>query len=269
VLAENNLMKSEEPVLGVIWDGTGWGDDGNIWGGEFFSYRENEFERVSHLDYFDHVLGDKLSREPRLSALSLCDGIPEAEELVKPKFNSAEWKMYKQLLRQPGNFKTSSVGRLFDGVASLLGLCEKSSYEGEAAMLLEACASKIKDKVIEHEFQNSFSLTDYLGNLISGIKEEIPKEILAYRFHVALVHWIEEVAMREEIKDIAFSGGVFQNALLSKLIVQRLGQRYNLFFHQQLSCNDECIGFGQLAYYEIQSKRVVLAEKKELSPETV
>ncbi len=269
VLAENNLMKSDEPVLGVVWDGTGWGEDGNIWGGEFFIYKENEFERVAHLEYFDHVLGDKIAREPRLSALSLCEGILEVEELLKPKFNSTEWKMYRHLLNQPGNFQTSSIGRLFDGVASLLGLCDKSSYEGEAALLLEACASKITDKVIEREFQNSFSLKTYLKNLIAGINEGMPKEILAYQFHVALVHWVEEVALSHDVKNIAFSGGVFQNALLNELLKRKLSNRYQLHFHRQLSCNDECIGFGQLAYFEIQRLAGVKLEKKELTIETV
>jgi hydrogenase maturation protein HypF len=269
VLAENNLMKSDEPILGVVWDGTGWGEDGNIWGGEFFIYHENAFERIDHLNYFDHVLGDKLSREPRLSALSICKDIPEAEELLRPKFNSTEWKMYRNLLKQPGNFKTSSVGRLFDGVASLLGLCDKSTYEGEAALLLETCAAKITDKIIEREFQNAFTLQGYLKSLISRIKEGVPKEILAYQFHLALVHWIEEVALRQQVKHLAFSGGVFQNALLNRLINQKLGLHYNLFFHHQLSCNDECIGFGQLAYEQIQKQKLQPVEQIQLTTEMI
>jgi hydrogenase maturation protein HypF len=252
VLAENELLRSEEKILGVIWDGTGWGDDDEVWGGEFFSFEKNNFQRVEHLEYVDHVMGDKTSREPRLSALSLCVNVPGAEEYVKHKFTSTEWDLYRSMLHQPGNLVTSSVGRLFDGVASLLGLCDKATFEGEAAMLLEACASNVTGKMIEPEFQDSFSLKRYLQTLLAGIQEEVPKEILAYRFHVTLVHWIEEIALREHTIHLAFSGGVFQNTLLNELIRQKLGGRYHLHFHRQLSCNDECIGFGQLAYAQIQ-----------------
>ncbi len=263
VLAENDLLKSHAPVLGVIWDGTGWGDDGNIWGGEFFRFEEYSFSRVAHLDYFDHMLGDKLSREPRLSALSLCDQIHEADELLKPKFNSSEWKIYKQLLRKPGNFKTSSIGRLFDGVASLLGVCDQSSFEGEAALRLETLASK--GKYQRKESRPSFSLTEYLRNLVKEIKSGMPPEMLAYEFHVALVDWIDEVADREQVSSIAFSGGVFQNALLNELILEKLGKRHMLYFHRQLSCNDECIGFGQLAYRQILQHAKIELKESELT----
>lgn len=267
VLAENDLLKSQAPVLGVIWDGTGWGDDGNIWGGEFFRFEDNGFKRIAHLDYFDHMLGDKLSREPRLSALSLCDRISGADELLKPKFNSNEWKIYKQLLKKPGNFKTSSIGRLFDGVASLLGICDNSTFEGEAALRLETLAAKGKYQRKEIK-PKRFSLAGYLQNLINEIKSGMPAETLAYEFHVALVGWIDEIAEQEQVSSIAFSGGVFQNAVLNELIGEKLGKHRVLYFHRQLSCNDECIGFGQLAYRQIQQHAKIETIESELT-ETV
>ncbi|HEX5167604.1 MAG TPA: carbamoyltransferase HypF [Cyclobacteriaceae bacterium] len=260
VLAENDLLQNREKILGVIWDGTGWGDDGNIWGGEFFAYDKFNFSRIAHLDYFDHLLGDKFSREPRLCALSLCSG-NEAEELLKAKFTETEWNLYTSALRMNDNLKTSSVGRLFDGVASLLGLCDKSNYEGEAALYLEACAENAGAEISNDRANRNFSLSDYLKGLVHEINNNTPKEILAYRFHVALVNWIEEVAIRGEFSMLAFSGGVFQNALLVELIHKRLGYQYQLFFHQQLSPNDECIAFGQLAYHEIQHLRVAFQQK--------
>lgn len=250
VLAENDLLNTSDPVLGVIWDGTGWGDDAHIWGGEFFTYRDYSIQRVAHLDYVDHLLGDKTSREPRLSALSLCAGIDGADELLIQKFNSAEWKVYRNMLLHPDNLKTSSMGRLFDGVASLLGLCDKSSYEGEAALLLETCASKADAEDFVRSPEAPFSLSIYLTDLIEEIKLGVPKENLAYRFHLMLVDWIERVAEQQGITRLAFSGGVFQNALLNKLICKKLGERFQLYFHVQLSCNDECIGFGQMAFYQ-------------------
>lgn len=257
VLAENNLIQNEEKILGVIWDGTGWGDDGNVWGGEYFIYDNFNFTRIAHLDYFDHLLGDKFSREPRLCALSLLAD-HDAREILKTKFTEPEWVLYTEMLNQKNNLKTSSVGRLFDGVASLLGLCDYSTYEGEAAMYLEACAENAGAEISGDRIKRNFSLRDYLNRLVFEIQEGTPKEILAYRFHVALVNWIEEIAIHEEISTLAFSGGVFQNALLVELIHKRLGHQYQLYFHQQLSPNDECIAFGQLAYDEIQHLRGAL-----------
>jgi hydrogenase maturation protein HypF len=255
VLAENNLLHREQKILGVIWDGTGWGEDGSIWGGEFFEYHKFKFERIAHLDYFDHLLVNKFAREPRLCALSLCVDTDHAETLLKSKFTEAEWKLYTAMLHQGNNLKTSSIGRLFDGVASLLSLCDKSSYEGEAAMYLEACAERANAEITAHRTSGIFSLKHYIKQLAEEIIAGTPKEILAYRFHLSLVNWIEAVAIREGFSVITFSGGVFQNALLVELIQKSLGHQFDLHFHRQLSSNDECISFGQLAYNEIHHLR--------------
>jgi hydrogenase maturation protein HypF len=256
VLAENGLEDAEEPVLGVIWDGTGWGDDRAIWGGEFFSYSRHQFVRVAHLDYFDHLLGDKISREPRLSALSLCSSIPEAKSLLRPKFTDTEWELYTRMLLQPGLMKTSSMGRLFDGLASLLGLCDKSSYEGEAAMYLETLAMKANVVPMLPRARwcmgSDLSLNAFMKTIINEIIAGTPPETIAYNIHVGLVSWIARVASTERADKIAFSGGVFQNSLLVDLIHKILSDKYELYFHKQLPPNDECIAFGQLAYDRIQ-----------------
>ncbi len=133
VLSENNLLNNEAPVLGVIWDGTGLGDDGNIWGGEFFKYENNEMLRCYHFDYFPAIAGDKLALEPRIAALcTTSDALPQRGELKK-KFTEAEWNNYQSLVNTTTLF-SSSVGRIFDAVASLLDVCDKQTYEGEAAM---------------------------------------------------------------------------------------------------------------------------------------
>ncbi len=138
-------------------------------------------------------------------------------------------------------------------------------------MYLEACAENAGAEISRDKIDRNFSLGYYLKRLVHDIHEGIPKEILAYRFHVALVNWIEEIAIREDISTLAFSGGVFQNALLVELIHKRLGHQYQLYFHQQLSPNDECIAFGQLAYDEIQHLRGALPalSRKELLTETI
>ncbi len=252
VLGENKLLNCPDPVLGVIWDGTGWGDDGGVWGGEFFTYSHHAFERIEHLPYYDHLLGDKFSREPRLCALSLCKDVPQAVTLLKDKFTEKEWSLYTRMIDKPGPMNTSSMGRLFDAAASLLGLCDKTSYEGEAAMYLEALASKGSHGDVPLPDHEPFSVVSLFSDLVDGILQGVSHELLAYRLHVRLVDWIHEVANREQINNLAFSGGVFQNTVLVDIIKSRLGNKYTLYFHQQLSPNDECISFGQLAFDTIQ-----------------
>jgi hydrogenase maturation protein HypF len=269
VLAENNLMDAGRPVLGVIWDGTGWGEDGHVWGGEFFVFKNRIFDRVTHLPYFDHLLGDKSSREPRLSALSLCEGIPGAQALLRAKFTEKEWNIYNVMLTRDHNMMTSSVGRLFDGVASLLGLCDKSTYEGEAAMALEACAAKAPAEIVPSKASAKFDLKKWMSGFVAEIQAGVPKELLAFRFHVAMVNWIEEIAIQTQVDRLAFSGGVFQNALLVELIRKRLGHQFELYFHKQLSPNDECVGFGQLAYDQIMIERMTSHREVHHEPDSL
>ena len=139
-------------------------------------------------------------------------------------------------------------------------------------MYLEACAENAGAEISADRANGNFFLHEYLNRLVREIHDGTPIEVLAYRFHIALVNWIEEVAIREEISTLAFSGGVFQNALLVELIHKRLGYQYQLYFHQQLSPNDECIAFGQLAYDEIQHLRGALQQKlskEDLLTETI
>lgn len=259
VLAENNLLAEKEGVLGVIWDGTGWGDDEAIWGGEFLEYSDFTIARLDHLTYLDHLLGDKMSLEPRISAFSLCKSIAGAEAFLKDKFTEREWSLYSQLARQPHLTQTSSMGRLFDGVASLLGLCDKSSYEGEAALYLESAAQSANATLISPWYfgKDGFTTEKLLHHVITDLRNKIPKEDIAYRFHLALVDWVESIALLHNQSRIAFSGGVFQNALLVELLTVQLSRKFELYFHQQLSPNDECIGFGQLAFAHIKRLRLV------------
>jgi hydrogenase maturation protein HypF len=258
-LAENNLLDSKEKVLGVIWDGTGLGDDKNIWGGEFFTYCDNRMERSCHFDYFPMLLGDKISKEPRLAALSICSDFLECREILQKKFSPEEWKLYNRLLQQDQLLQTSSCGRIFDTIASLLGICDKQTYEGEAAMLLESLAQ-------EYFSANGYDLCksyfteiahyDYLPTtvLFSGIIKDIlngeNNKFIAAKFHYSLVHAIKMIADHLHAKKIAFSGGVFQNALLVDLLHLHLTNDHELFFHKHLSPNDENISFGQMVYVD-------------------
>lgn len=267
VLAENKLFEGHEPVLGVIWDGTGFGEDGQIWGGEFFTYqlqnqhdKSNIFERCAHFDYFPVLLGDKMPREPRLSALSACSGIAGADEWLKAKFTGVEWDLYRKLSRRNEQVKTSSVGRIFDGVASLLGLGDKISYEGEAAMLLENMAWRYCRRngvpfeldyfniTMTSESPYRLETAGLFRQIVRDLIEGKEKGFIAAKFHFSMARSIGQVAAHLNIKKIAFSGGVFQNTLLLDMIQQLLSPDYQLYFHRQLSPNDENISFGQWAY---------------------
>jgi hydrogenase maturation protein HypF len=262
VLGEHALLHSKESILGVIWDGTGLGDDGQIWGGEFFSYQNYTFSRCAHFNYFDFIAGDKMPREPRISALATSHGLEGAEKILKEKFTELEWKNYHRLLQKKSNLQTSSVGRLFDAVSSLLGLMDCSSYEGQAAMLLEEKSRKYVNQNGLSGLENYSSGAEkkstqlMLQEIVYDLEEGIPKEMIAAKFHYSLVMIIREMANEQHAEKIAFSGGVFQNALLVDMIIEKLGHRHTLYFHKKLSPNDENISFGQLMCYlaELRNK---------------
>jgi hydrogenase maturation protein HypF len=247
-----------EPVLGVIWDGTGLGTDGHIWGGEFFKYEHNELLRCYHFDYFPVIAGDKMAMEPRIAALCAChDAWPPRDEL-KRKFTETEWGNYQSLASAATVF-TSSVGRLFDAVASMLDICDRQTYEGEAAMYLQALA---EEYVSEYGFdmddayfkEGSHYYRIPTSSLVQGVSMDIKKgkvrEYIAAKFHYSLVRLIGIVAQNIQVRKICFSGGVFQNALLTDWIQHEYKEKYQLYFHQNLSPNDENISFGQMVYYE-------------------
>jgi hydrogenase maturation factor HypF (carbamoyltransferase family) len=257
VMAEKKLLESREPILGLIWDGTGYGTDGHAWGGEVFICSNGEIDRTLHLDYFPQLLGDKMSHEPRLSALSLLHGHVNLKHILHPYFSDAEWDYYSKLLRQENSGLTSSMGRLIDGVASIIGVCQFNSYEGQAAMELEALAASAKaDIITPYPFTIRLDRIDWrpmIEVLLADTYRGVSKETMALRFFTSLAQLVVDIAYRFDIPKLAVSGGVFQNALLLDLIRQRLPNDLQLYTHQQLSPNDECIGLGQLAWYKMKS----------------
>jgi hydrogenase maturation protein HypF len=260
VLAENNLIKEEGKILGVIWDGTGYGDDGSIWGCEFFLFDEMKIKRAYHLEYYPHLARDKMPKEPRLSAFCVCHNIPGCEYIIKPKFNKEEWRIYRKLIRA-NTLNTSSMGRLFDAVSSLLSLTDYNSYEGEAPIYLERIArgffeqSQAKIRPYSIEIDNGkILLKSLLTGILSDIRKGREKGFIALRFHLTLVEIVARVAKQAGAEIVAFSGGVFQNAFLLDRLIGRLSKDYKLCFHEQLSPNDECISYGQLAYFYMQMK---------------
>ncbi|MFN4144707.1 MAG: carbamoyltransferase HypF [Runella sp.] len=272
VLSENQLLENRKPTLGVVWDGTGYGTDGQIWGGEFFVLNNSHQTLAQqlqqppqrlHFDYFEALLGDKMPREPRLSALSFCKGVVDSKSLLQAKFNPTEWQLYTKLLQN--NFlKTSSLGRIFDAVASLLGLIDKATYEGEAALLLENLATRYFKKnsgydfkewyLQDAEFVSTIPTSQLADEITKDLLAGLPNDRIAAKFHVTLAKMIEKIAMQHQVRQIAFSGGVFQNVLLVDLIIGHLSRNFTLYFHQSLSPNDECIAYGQMVLGSLNEK---------------
>ena len=247
ILAEHQLFDST--VLGVIFDGTGYGDDGQVWGGEFFSYNTNTIERIGHFQYFDWILGDKMSMEPRLSLLSLAD--PSMVQFMTGKFNTSELKTYDSVLKN-NKLKTSSVGRLFDAVASLIGISDYNTYEGEAAILLEnfidtydPSACRNYHETIENEISARLIIKEMYKDLVAGVSQ---KQLVA-NFLFTLTSIILKMAERHGSENVVLSGGVFQNTTLVDMLIELAPKEIKLYFHKNLSPNDENIAFGQIAYY--------------------
>ena len=251
VLGEHNLLESKEKIMGVIWDGTGLGTDQNIWGGEFFIYENKSMKRMHHIGEFDFILADKMVKEPRISALAIAHHIKEASKYLQNKFTDTEWKIYQQLL-QNTQLKSTSMGRLFDAVSSVLLHIDKHSFEAEASIRLEQTAENyLKTQKTGSYIKNDLpeNLPGYiLSKIINDLDNGVKTDEIAAKFHLSLADYILLIARKYQIRHLAFSGGVFQNALLVDLIINRFSNEYNLYFQKEFSPNDEGIPFGQLMY---------------------
>jgi len=239
--AENGV---EGEYLGVSWDGTGFGLDGAIWGGEFFrgSIDEagneggNRFERIAHLRSFGLPGGDAAVREGWRSAASLIFEIfgPEASDArVRP-----------MLERSVNVIATTSVGRLFDAVASLTGIAQQNRFEGQAAMLLENEIGSLRT-------EEAYALAGgdwgpLILQLMADKRGGATTPVIAARFHNALVKWILEVAAQAGLKQVVLSGGVFQNRYLTERAAEVLESRgFAVYTHQRVPPNDGGIALGQ------------------------
>ena len=250
--AENHV---EGPYLGVSWDGTGYGLDGAIWGGEFFRVENNQYERIAHLRSFNLPGGDAAVREGWRSAASLLFEVTGQTECgdSRPRLSSArnslsadDLEKVRQMLERKINLApTTSVGRLFDAVASITGLAQQNRFEGQAAMLLE---HEIGDLRTEEAYPLMGGDWAPLMHAVLHDKQEgMPIPRIAAKFHNALVNWIVEVAEKIALKQIVLSGGVFQNRYLTERTAAVLeSQGFAVHTHRQVPPNDGGIALGQV-----------------------
>jgi hydrogenase maturation protein HypF len=247
--AENNV---EGPYLGVSWDGTGYGLDGAIWGGEFFRVEGKQFERIAHLRPFGLPGGDAAVREGWRSAASLLFEIfgkefePPDEmnrSAGKPRLDAA--RVRSMLERGINVAPTTSVGRLFDAVACISGLARENRFEGQAAMLLENEIGALRTEEAYPLPGGNWGLL--ITKVVADQPAGIPVSVIAARFHNALIAWIVEVAAQSGLKQIVFSGGVFQNRYLTERAAAELEARgFVVHTHRRVPPNDGGIALGQV-----------------------
>ncbi|HEY1685762.1 MAG TPA: carbamoyltransferase HypF [Tepidisphaeraceae bacterium] len=252
-MAEHGL---NEQVIGVAFDGSGFGPDGTVWGGEFFIADYAEFRRVGHLRYVPLPGGEQAVRQPwRMAASYLMDAEAHCDAFASRQ-SPANLRTVEQMIQKKINSPlTSSIGRLFDAVASLCGLRDIVSYEGQAAIELEALATQ-SDVPGVYPYEISFATIVDTRPMIQAIAADVDRKAdpccIARKFHSTLVQIIQDICQRlrkvSGLKTVVLSGGVFMNALLSLETERSLsGDGFVVYCHRKVPCNDGGLCLGQLA----------------------
>jgi len=258
-MAEHGL--DDETVIGVAFDGTGLGTDGAIWGGEFLLADTRDFVRTAHLEYIPLPGGSSAIREPWRNAASCLnhvygDGMEELNIDFIKRLDQGKWKILKQLIKKNQNCPpSSSMGRLFDVVASLLGIRNVINYEGQAAIELEQLA--------DENCSDSYSWNDVTGDspmivgvqaLIKAVVDDILQgtavQKISARFHNSVadmtVSVCDRIRQKTSLKQVVLGGGVFQNMFLLNRLVSKLEERgFRVFLPLQVPVNDGGISLGQ------------------------
>lgn len=265
-MGENNIKNK---VIGVAYDGAGFGDDGTIWGGEFIVCDYKQFKRVCHISNFKLPGGDKATENPWRIGVSLIYKSLGYDEFLLDRIvdiipkDVRDIKLILDVLDKDINSSVcSSIGRLFDGVASILGFTMKRSYEGEAAIYLENLAYKfLKDNNLYKEYYRYQIIQDdevleidhkrIIIEILEDIYNKKSKEEISLKFHNTVIDFSINAAikLREiyKLNSIALSGGVFQNEILLNGISSGLEEEgFNVITHKIIPCNDSGISYGQL-----------------------
>jgi hydrogenase maturation protein HypF len=261
-MAEHGLRS---PVLGLAWDGSGYGSDGAIWGAEALICQDAGFERFASLRSFPLPGGDRAAREPRRAALGLLHELGGRElalEEARSWFSETELTTLLRAISAGVNApRTSSMGRLFDAVAALLGLFAVCTFEGQAAMALEHCAMEARD-----QRAYPFPLSDGAPRLadwaplvraiIDDRRRGVATPVIARRFHNSLVELALAVADGAKIRQVALTGGCFQNALISSEVSECLERlHYAVYEPMQVPPNDGGIALGQVLIAAASDRR--------------
>lgn len=266
-------LATDTRVLGIAFDGTGAGTDGTIWGGEFLVASLDGFERTAHLLTWALPGGAASVRDARRNAFALLSELgllehPGAAQLLDSLDEQTRSVTATMIERGINSPRTSSMGRLFDAAAAILGICDKATYEGEPAIELEAAAWRAfsSESACPTGNMASFSVTEssrpddchvlnsrpLFEALLEGIRTGVPAGKLALEFHIAITHATTHIACeicnRENLDTVALSGGVFMNRLLLQLLTHELKNAgLAVLVPHTVPVNDGCIAYGQAA----------------------
>ncbi|MFJ4277078.1 carbamoyltransferase HypF [Streptomyces massasporeus] len=249
-------MDGTTPVIGVAFDGTGYGDDGTVWGGEILLADYTGYRRYAHLSPAPLPGGDAGVANPcRLALARLwAAGLPWDPDLpcVTACAPQERAVLQRQLSGDLACVPTSSVGRLFDAVSSLVGVCHRAAYEAQAALELEAAAASAwgADRSA-YAFADGFDPAPVLGALVADLRRGTPASVLAARFHRAVARAVAEICRRARqdtgLATVALSGGVFANALLEEECARLLAEDgFAVLRHGEVPPNDGGLALGQL-----------------------
>ncbi len=262
-------LATDTRVLGIAFDGTGAGTDGTIWGGEFLVASLDGFERTAHLLTWALPGGAASVRDARRNAFALLSELgllehPGAAQLLDSLDEQTRSVTATMIERGINSPRTSSMGRLFDAAAAILGICDKATYEGEPAIELEAAAWRAlggKTVRLDGNHAGVFTSADdspildpqpLIESLLNGIEAGTPADRLALEFHIAITHATTHIACeicnRENLDTVALSGGVFMNRLLLQLLTHELKDAgLAVLVPHTVPVNDGCIAYGQAA----------------------
>ena len=254
-MAENEVAA---PALGVAWDGTGFGTDGTLWGGEFLLAKEDGYERIAHFRQFRLPGGEAAIRQPRRSAFGALfeakgvKGLDQGDLPSMRDFSEGDLALVRQMLVKGIQSPiTSSVGRLFDAVASLTGIRQQVSFEGQAAMELEfaiqSCVSESYTFEIKSTGPSEIDWRKMIEEIVDDVRCGVAPGVVSAKFHNTLVEIIVAVAKHAKQTRVVLSGGCFQNRYLIERSVQRLLETgFRPYWHQRVPTNDGGIALGQV-----------------------
>ena len=254
-MAEHNI---NEKIIGISLDGTGYGSDGNIWGGEFLIADACTFSRFAHFEYVSMPGSEMAVKEPWRMALSYLYHYfgKDTNYLKVPffqKFKTEKQELILKMIEKKINSPlTSSAGRLFDAVSALTGLCMTTGYESEGPMRLESFTVKSCKEYYPFSVKKDYvSWEDTFTHLIRDISKNIHVSVISSKFHNTIAHVIRRISgiIRDEygINKVILSGGVFQNKYLMEKSVSLLKEgKFQVFTNQLVSVNDSGIALGQL-----------------------
>ncbi len=256
VMAENNI---KEKVIGVALDGTGFGTDGHLWGGEFLLADIKGFERPLHFAYIPLPGGERAIKEPwRMAVSYIIKSFDDKEKAfyyiqktgLTNMFGNRVIEVITLVDKSEFSPLSSGAGRLFDAISAMIGLCHFNTYEGEAAIALESLVNDDIKDAYEFDLRDVIDFSPCIRGILKDMEKGLERSLIATRFHntvsSAIVSAVLELSRSCNIRDVVLSGGTFQNQYLLKKTVTTLKKSgLNVFINEKVPCNDGGISLGQ------------------------